>query len=69
MQTAMNHLRASRLEWDAYRPTHLFPAKTFENLLLLARTLLSPAMMLFYPLQTGKMRLTLCRSAWGSVRT
>ncbi|GAB4814515.1 hypothetical protein N2152v2_001561 [Parachlorella kessleri] len=61
LQTALNHLRASRLEWDAYRSMHLFPATTYENLLILARTLLSPAMMLFYPLQTGKMRLTLCR--------
>lgn len=54
-------MRAATLEWDAYRPTHLFPVPPFESLLALARTLLSPAMMLFYPLQTGKMRLTLCR--------
>lgn len=60
-------MRAATLEVDVYRPTHLFPARPFDSLLALARTLLTPAMMLFYPVQTGRLRLTLCRQGMGGV--
>lgn len=42
---------------DLYRPTKLLPALAFSRMLLLARTLLSAAMMILYGVQTGRARL------------
>lgn len=46
-------MRFTWWEVDWYRPTKRFPSLPFARMLLLARTLLSAAMMLLYRLQAG----------------
>lgn len=56
-------MRYTSAEVDAYRRTHIFPSLPFHRLLLLARTMLSSAMMLVYPLQSGAAKLGASRCA------
>lgn len=56
-QAAFAHTKFAHLELDVYRPTRRLPALAFHRMLLLARTLLSAAMMVLYPLQAGSARL------------
>ena len=50
-------MRFVHLEYDLYRPTHTFPLQPFQRLVLLARAVLSAAMMVCYSLQTGRARM------------
>lgn len=52
-QAARALMRYTWWEVDVYRSTRRFPSLPFARLLLLARTLLSAAMMLLYRLQAG----------------
>jgi hypothetical protein len=64
-QAAWTHLRYVGWEVDLYRPTLVFPSLPFHRLLLLARTLLSSAMVILFPLQTGAAQLGPSRQEHG----
>ncbi|KAL4432408.1 hypothetical protein ABPG77_001707 [Micractinium sp. CCAP 211/92] len=50
---AQTHTAAARWEVDCFRPTHVLPFTPFMELCVLARSLLSTATMLLYPIQSG----------------
>ncbi|KAL4430699.1 hypothetical protein ABPG75_005955 [Micractinium tetrahymenae] len=52
---ASAHTAAARWEVDTFRPTHVLPVTPFVELCVLARSLLSSATMLLYPVQSGTM--------------
>ncbi|KAL4435890.1 hypothetical protein ABPG77_000652 [Micractinium sp. CCAP 211/92] len=68
MQASFAHTRFSHLELDVYRPTRRLPMLAFHRMLLLARTLMSAAMMVLYPLQAGSARLGPSRVHAGRLR-
>ncbi|KAL4458781.1 hypothetical protein ABPG75_013646 [Micractinium tetrahymenae] len=68
IQAAFAHTHFTHLELDLYRPTRRFPTLGFHRMLLLARTLLSAAMMMVYPLQSGRARLGPSRQHAGQLQ-
>lgn len=62
------HCSSARLEMDLYRRTHFIPFKPFWKLVLLARSLLSAVTVLVYPVQAGKLHLTLVHAHGDLIR-
>ncbi len=60
-QVAYRHLGPAKLELDVYRRQRLFQHGPFRQLSVLCRSMMSTAMMLVYPVQSGKMHCKLCR--------
>ena len=58
-QASRVHCSSARLEYDVYRRTHFFPFQPFWKMVLLSRSLLSAITVLLYPVQGGRLNLTL----------
>lgn len=67
-QAARAHCSSARLEIDLYRRTHIFPFRAFWRVEILARSLLSAVTVLLYPLQPGKLDLSLVHAHGDLVR-